>query len=185
MDMNENLLEQLEQRVWPHGERRDTWMIVDAARDRRIYPLILNCHLDHSCLYTGAPQTLEMVAPYLVRLDYGYRDTYRFLEPGWGHQWGILLRCDTRLERLRSHLRRLLTVRDPAGKRLLFRYYDPRVLRLYLPSCLAPELREVFGPIECFWCEGESTTDLIEFQFRNSSLAERTLSLASRTRPEC
>ena len=177
--MTQDLLERLEQRVWPRGERRDTWMIVDAARDRRIYPLILSCHLDHACLYTGAPRTLEMVAPYLLRLDHGYRDTYKFLEQGWGNSWGVILRCDTRLERLRTHLRRLLTVRDPGGKRLLFRYYDPRVLRLYLPTCLEPELREMFGPIQYFWCESERPDDMLEFQFQGGRLQQQKLPLAT------
>jgi hypothetical protein len=30
---------------------------------------------------------------------------------------------------------------------LLFRYYDPRVLRVYLPSCRPSELETVFGPV--------------------------------------
>jgi hypothetical protein len=176
--MTKESLARLEQHIWPRGEQRDAWMIVDAARDRRVYSLILSCHLDQACLYTGAPHALEAVAPYLVRLEYGYRDTYKFLERGWGNSWGVLLRCDTRLERLRTHLRHLLTVRDPAGRRLLFRYYDPRVLRLYLPSCLDPELRELFGPVECFWCEGESPGNLLEFERKDSSLVQRTVSLA-------
>ena len=170
-------LERIERRLWPQGERRDTWMIVDAARDQRVYPLILACHLDYSCLYTAAPRSLEHVAPYLVRLDYEDRDTRGFLERGWGNSWGVLLRSDARLERLRGHLRRLLTVRDPAGRRLLFRYYDPRVLRLYLPSCWDPELREIFGPIERFWCEDRSGRELLEFAYDGALLERRSLPL--------
>jgi Domain of unknown function (DUF4123) len=168
-------IELIEKHVWPRQERRDIWMIADAARDRRIYSLILSCHLDHSCLYTGAPPELENVAPYLIRLDYQYRDTYKFLEQGWGNSWGILLRCDARMERIRSHLRRLLTVRDARGKRMLFRYYDPRVLRIFLPTCVESELREVFGPIECFWTEAES--GMTEFQMQGSRLIERSVAL--------
>ena len=152
-------------------------MIVDAARDRRIYPMLLGCHLDQTCLYTNAPAALEGVAPYLVRLDHEYHDTHKLLEHGWDNSWGVMLRCDTRMERLRSHLRRLLMVHNQAGKRLLFRYYDPRVLRVFLPTCREIELREVFGPIECFWCENESPESMLEFRMQGGKLMRNAVPL--------
>jgi len=45
----------------------------------------------------------------------------------------VFLRTETGIEQLRKHLRGFLRVRDEAGRRLIFRYYDPRVLRVYLP----------------------------------------------------
>jgi hypothetical protein len=176
--MTRETLLRLEQHAWPRGERRDMWMIADAARNPRIYPLLLSCHLEHTCLYTNAPPVLEPVAPYLVRLDHEYRDTRRLLELGWDDNWGVMLRCDTRMERLRSHLRRLLMVRNQAGKRLLFRFYDPRVLRVYLPTCVEIELREVFGPIECFWCESGSPGSILEFRMQGSRLLQTSVDLS-------
>lgn len=58
------------------------------------------------------------------------------------------------METLRRHFRRLLHVRSEDGEKLYFRYYDPRVLRLYLPSCTSVELKEVFGPVGRFVLEG-------------------------------
>jgi len=46
---------------------------------------------------------------------------------------------------MRQHFRRFITVHDESGKPLLFRYYDPRVLRTFLPTCNAKELAEIFG----------------------------------------
>jgi hypothetical protein len=95
---------------------------------RRIFPMLLECHLQYSCLYTEpVPPALEIVAPYLVQLDYEYRDTRRFLTQAWGNSWGIFLKCDASLNSLRRHLRGFLVVGDPNGGRLVFRYYDPRV----------------------------------------------------------
>ena len=54
---------------------------------------------------------------------------------------------DATLEELRRHFRKFLKVEDPKGKSLIFRYYDPRVLRVYLPTCNAMELQTVFGPV--------------------------------------
>jgi hypothetical protein len=170
----------LEQRFWPRGERRDVWMIVDAARSSRIYPLLLECHLEYKCLYSGAiAPEVKLAAPYLIQLEHQDRDTRRFLTSGWGNSWGIILKCDTNIERLRRHLRTLLQVRNPKGKRLLFRYYDPRVLRLYLPSCLLTELRRVFGPVERFWTEDETEQTLLEFGFNGAKLLSRALPLSS------
>jgi len=64
---------------------------------------------------------------------------------------------------MRRHLRRFLIVRAPDGKRLYFRYYDPRVLSVYLPTCNAAELQYIFGPVRQFVCEGPDPTVLLRF----------------------
>ncbi len=154
----------LEKHLWPKGNRRDIWMILDAARDPRIFGMLLESYLDYECLYGGfVPRALEAVAPYLVQLEYEDRRTRRLLDYAWGSSWGVFLKCDTRLDLLRRHLRGFLTVRDPSGQRMIFRYYDPRVLRVYLPSCAGEELRTVFGPIEGFWTEAENQDNLLRF----------------------
>jgi hypothetical protein len=62
---------------------------------------------------------------------------------------------------------------------MVFRYYDPRVLRVYLPTCVTVELRTVFGPIECFWMEGESPEKMLEFCFLDRRLEERTWAIGN------
>ncbi|HWB97163.1 MAG TPA: DUF4123 domain-containing protein [Bryobacteraceae bacterium] len=153
-------------------------MIVDAARDRRIFSMLLECHLEHSCLYSGSLHpSLEMVAPYLVQLDYDYRDTHQFIRHAWGNSWGIFLRSGTRMDALRRHLRRFLVVSDPNNRRMVFRYYDPRVLRVYLPTCTSKELQTVFGPIECFWMEHQTPDALLEFRLDRAQLVSRKHSI--------
>lgn len=155
----------IEKLLWPNGNRRDAWMIVDAARDRRIFGLLLECfYSQHTCLFSGdiTPQ-MQLVAPYLVELDYEHQKTRHFLRQAWGNNWGVFLKCEERMATLRRHLRTILVVRDQPGNRLLFRYYDPRVLRVYLPTCTKEELDAVFGPIERFLAEGEETDELLEF----------------------
>ena len=177
-EMNSRELNALEQYLWPKGSRRDVWMIADAARDSRIFSMLLECRLEYSCLYSGPlPSALEIAAPYLVQLDYDYRDTRYFLRRAWGNSWGVFVRCDTRLDKLRRHLRGFLLVHDSRGTRLVFRYYDPRVLRIYLPTCTRAELQTVFGPIESFCMEDEHPGTLLEFGFDQSRLVKRELSL--------
>jgi hypothetical protein len=90
----------------------------------------------------------------------------------------MFLKCDAHANTLKRHLRGFLMVRDPAGKRLVFRYYDPRVLRVYLPTCVDEELQSFFGPIGCFWTEGKAEQNMLEFRLHRGNLVQRTLSLA-------
>jgi hypothetical protein len=182
-------LQAIEHLLWPKGFSRDAWMIVDCARDqKKIFRFLLGCHLEYKCLYAGplAP-ALEMAAPYLIQLESDSDETRQLLELSWGNSWGILLRSGTNLTKLRRHLREFLIVRDPAGRRMAFRYYDPRVLRAYLPTCNSEELRTVFGPIECFWTEdGEDREQILEFRFeKNRVVRERVpLVVGARRRDE-
>jgi hypothetical protein len=175
------MVRQLEECLWPRGFARDVWMIVDSARDRKIFGLLLECfYSTHSSLFaTPLPPQLEPVSPYLVPLDHDDKKTQKFLGNAWGNNWGVFLRCDTSQERLRRHLRSFVSVRDPGGNRLLFRYYDPRILRTYLPTCSNGELEYVFGPIECFWTETKNPDHLLEFRFERGKLVQRTISLAA------
>jgi hypothetical protein len=180
--MTSEWLSRIERRFWPQGFRRDIWMIVDAARDRRIFPMLQEFHLEHYCLYSGTlPPALEVAAPYLLQLDYDDPDTLSFLGHAWGKSWGVFLKCDTHANALRRHLRGFLMVHDPAGNRLVFRYYDPRVLRVYLPTCTSDELRTVFGPIERFWMENEEPGIVLDYSFDQTHLIDRRFSL---DRPE-
>jgi hypothetical protein len=176
--MTDESLARIEEILWPEGPSQNIWMILDGARSIEIFRMLLACHLEYSCLYSGSlPAELEMAAPYLVQLDHGYRDTHHFIQRAWGNSWGVFLRSDTSLKKLRRHLREFLIVRDERGNRLAFRYYDPRVLRVYLPTCTTSELRTVFGPIECFWTESESRARMLEFCFREPVLEERVFAM--------
>jgi Domain of unknown function (DUF4123) len=178
------MVTQLEQCLWPKGFARDVWMIVDSARDRRIFGLLLDCFYSNlsSLFATPLPPQLESVAPYLFPLDYDDKKTRKFLSNAWGRNWGVFIRCDTSQDRLRRHLRSFVSVRDPRGRRLLFRFYDPRVLRTYLPTCSSQELGYVFGPIECFWTESKIAEHLLEFRFDRGMLVQRTVSLVAGVR---
>jgi len=143
-----------------------TWAILDGARDERIVPAVERSYQDKCCLFAGniSPQ-LKAVAPYLVRLDPGEYLSETVLENGWGNAWGVFFSSSASLETLRKHFRRFLRVTDEAGRRLLFRFYDPRVLSIYLPTCNNEELTTIFGPIDRFVLEGDEGAKLVEYRF--------------------
>jgi hypothetical protein len=154
--------------LWPTGrDEYGTWVyaLVDAARDVSIYPLIRSESLmTYACLYAGSvPWEMKRVAPHLVLLDRDSEFTNSLIELGWGESWAVYLRCSALPDELRHHFRRLLRVRDERGKTYLFRFYDPRVLRVYLPTCTQAELQSVFGPVDRFIVEGDEPATAIEF----------------------
>ena len=101
------------------------------------------------CLYRGEiePDIAE-VAPYLVELipDTTFTD-WLLTEGTGGKHWGIFARSPFSLTEMRKHFRKFLTVYDEAGNPMLFRYYDPRVLVKFLPTCDAESLRDLFGRV--------------------------------------
>lgn len=180
--MTDQWVARIEEILWPEGPRQNIWMILDGARTIEIFRMLLACHLEYACLYGGAlTSELEMAAPYLVQLDHGYKDTREFIQRAWGNSWGVFLRSETSLKKLRRHLRQFLIVRDERGSRLVFRYYDPRVLRVYLPTCTASELRTFLGPIQAFWTESHVFEDILVFQPEGGNLMRRTIPLDSRS----
>ena len=82
----------IEQQLWPNGSNRDVYMILDGARDRRIYSDLMNSHLIYSCLYSGdLAFELEVAAPHLVQLEFEDKFTRGLIEKSWGTSWGVLL----------------------------------------------------------------------------------------------
>lgn len=161
------------------GERPEVFALLDGARHPQILTALRRSRLDHRCLFEGrvAP-ALAVAAPYLVHLAPRARLSRELLKQGWGESWGVFLRSRAILQELHRHFRELLMVEDPTGKHLFFRFYDPRVLRVYLPTCTPGELEQVFGPVDSFCLESEEGDALLECSFDRRRLQVRRLELA-------
>jgi hypothetical protein len=148
------------------GPALPLWMVLDAARDEAVYPFVREHFPDAACLYSGEPaEALRTVAPYLVRLYPDRPASHELVSRAWGENWGIFAAAQARPEQLRRHFRYFLRVRDDRGRHLLFRFYDPRVLRVYLQSCNVRELWLFFGIISAFFAEGEDPATLLRFRY--------------------
>lgn len=109
--------------------------IVDTARDPRLHRLV-TASPNHACLFEGEiAEPLDSAAPYLVEItdDTPLKAAWR--GEGWGKAWGILVKSSLPLKELRRHLRKFLMAQLPDGQVVFFRYYDPRVWRVYWPTC--------------------------------------------------
>ncbi|MGY6563511.1 MAG: DUF4123 domain-containing protein [Halomonadaceae bacterium] len=61
--------------------------------------------------------------------------------------WGLLLASQETPEALAMHYRRWLTILNPQGDEVLFRFYDPDVLPHFLGAFDSHEYRQWFGPV--------------------------------------
>jgi hypothetical protein len=176
---NREFVGKLKTALWPEDSIRpvNMWAVLDGAKDERIYNLVTRCYLGKCCLFAGelSPE-LERAAPHLVQVSPRDGVSDSLLTLGWGRAWGIFIQSDDSIRTLRRHLRTLLRVKDEAGRYLLFRYYDPRVLRVYLPTCLDPELKSMFGSsITRFCLESEDSDSIVSFELDSNERLKETV----------
>lgn len=115
-------------------------------------------------LFQGeAAQAMAQVAPYLVALDPASAYLESWVE-WWGNNAGVLLTTAVDEPTLFQHLRSVFVVQDETGQEHFFRYYDPRVLRVFLPTCSPGEKTEFFGPVSCYFVEGTDPESLLTFR---------------------
>ena len=156
------------------------YALLDAARDESIYPEIVKSGLESACLFQGEnARKLAWVAPYLVALRRDDPFTQWVVENGWEKSWGVFAGSPSTLNELKRHFRTFLTVYDEEGSSLYFRYYDPRVLRVYLPTCNASELGVVFGPIEYYLLEHDDPGFVSRFRNASGVLRQEKLRIAT------
>jgi hypothetical protein len=88
-----------------------------------------------------------------------------------GQSWGIQCLSPRALTDVRRHFRHFLQAKTPDGTVGLFRFFDPRVWRVYLPTCDSAELKRWFNSIEEFRCEDVNPHRVVRYHFENGKLA--------------
>lgn len=152
------------------------YAILDSARDPLVLATLLDFEEQYQSLYEGAKgDQLASSAPYLVALRHDSWLLETLVEEGWGNSWGVYLTCDKPFDEVRKHLRHFLLVDLDGRKPVYFRYYDPRVLRPFLPSCTPQEAAEFFGPIRSFSMESEDAKSMLTFAFHGGTIQRREL----------
>lgn len=147
------------QELGPEAERGALFAVLDAARDDRIQVLLRESVDEYDSLYQGIKaETMAEVAPYLVKLRRDSRLLRRLIDEGWGGAWGVYLVCESPLRDVRAHFRKLLFVSNEEDDEVrYFRFYDPRVLRIFVPTCTVRQEDEFYGEIKRFLCEDEAS----------------------------
>ena len=106
--------------------------------------------------------------PELIRVDQSTLET--ILSSGDNTPWGVFVMSKADPEALRVHFRRFLVVQLPDGEHWYFRFYDPRLLPVYIAKCNAWELEQFFGPVRGFATPAspESSITVLSYESKNS-----------------
>ncbi|HMP93077.1 MAG TPA: DUF4123 domain-containing protein [Phnomibacter sp.] len=152
--------------------------IIDGARALSRIASLTDTGIKHQNLYKGKQgDALAPVAPYLFEYHLQHAVHRAFCSNALGNAWGLLCYADVSFEEMHMHLRKLLVVQTEAYKKLYFRFYDPRVLRIFLPTCNAAQLVEIFGPVQYFLMEDDEPDNLIKFWLEHKSLQYQRMAL--------
>lgn len=123
---------------------------MDGSRDKDIYYFLNNSDLEHYCLFEGQLSfDLASASPYVVELEKDNQKSWELFEKAWGNHWGVFVigGKDYKLSTLRRNCRKIAYVKTSKNKKYIFRYFDPRILSTYLPTCDETEANQVFGEI--------------------------------------
>jgi hypothetical protein len=134
-------------KLWPEPPGR-LYCVLDTAADPGLYDgLVLLAATERiDCLYEGeSARGLADAAPYLIALE---PDGAAFDWLWSKRRHLVFLDSAASFADVRAHLRRLTRVRTDDGRFLLFRFYDPSTLRLFLLTCDGDALADLFGPLD-------------------------------------
>jgi hypothetical protein len=162
------------------------FLLLDAARNPGLPLRLKAANAQHECLYQG-PTAAELwfVAPYLLRCERGSPLLTWLLANGWGESWGVFASAAVDLASLRQHFRKLLLVKlDGEDANFYFRFYDPRVLRIFLPTCTPEQVVEFFGPIHSFVTEDRGPAGGVKFRLSPIGLVQELLPCSPSVAPQ-
>jgi hypothetical protein len=154
------------------------YAVIDGSAVPQLRTRIARSGCLSACLNRGelAPE-VAAASPWLVQLDRDTPLTGWFLREGWGQGWGILALSPADIATMRRHFRSVLVVTLPDGRLVQFRWYDPRVLRAYLPTCTGEEAAIMFGPAQQYFTEGDDSNLLLQFTRAEHGVSATPLTL--------
>lgn len=154
------------------------YTVLDAARDPSLLPLLQQSGEKYVSLYQGKlGEELAAVAPYLVALSPRGPFAEELVCRGWGNAWGIYLVARVPMKEVRDHLRHFLMVKNEDDDELYFRFYDPRVLRVFLPACTRDEAAQLVGPVMWYLLEDDAPDTLLQMSVSADGLKTEKTSL--------
>jgi hypothetical protein len=128
----------------------------------------------------GANGYLADIGPHLLQADDVLMKWY--VENGHGNAWGMIIQTKAALSDCLEHFRQFLFKKEN-GSRLFFRFYDPRVLKVFLPTCKANQLTDFFGPVEAFITESDNPDKAIQFRVEQGILKKQEIALPATASP--
>ena len=156
------------------------YFIADGARmNTKINDFSVYNANPHSVFSGTDDEPISEVGPFLVEVAGNKSVIEWLLNEGKGDSWGVFFNSNADFKTLFAHLQKLVTVVDEEGREMYFRYYDPRVIKLFLPTCDEKQLSEFFGPITEFYAEDLNGDQYLTFSLTGNKLVTRSFSITN------
>jgi len=141
------------------------YVIVDSARNDEVFKYFLTDNVTFKSLFDGKMDIKYYgVSGFLVECKNDSTLFNWLTDKAWGSNCCIFLISKTSFDEVLKHFQKFIRVYLEDDDIVYFRFYDPRVLRVYLPTCNNKEIKTFFGEIESFFAESENPQFLTEFQ---------------------
>jgi len=138
--------------------------ILDAARSDEVLAKLAQGEVEYESLFRGRKEEqLFAFSPFLVLCKEKTELVQWLASEAWAQSMGVFFTSSDSFKNLFNHFQKFLMVREEGGDEMYFRFYDPRVLRVYLPTCTAQELNQFFGNVVRFVLESEDGESILSF----------------------
>ena len=128
------------------------YAVIDGAACPDLRFKLYDWEPNSACLWSGALEPdLEEVAPYLVLLDRESTFTHWLVSHGWNNNWNIFVNSTLDFKAFKKQIRKFLRVKSPERKNMVFRFYDPRVLDVFLENIETTQKEMFFQGINNFY----------------------------------
>jgi hypothetical protein len=124
------------------------YAITDGADEPLLRTMIPQLGQLRACPVVAAGTPEQELTPYVVAVDPMLLDWLR--RNVWSKPWGVFVLAESDLASLAQHFARFLLITLPDGENWFFRFYDPRLLQVFLPNCSAEELSAFCAPVRAF-----------------------------------
>lgn len=167
-------LDEIKQRLFDNRTR--LYCILDGVMVPELPMRLYQGQIPSYCLFTGElPPDLVYAAPYLAYLSPDSKFADWVLAEGIGKHWGIFVHSRRSIIEMRRHFTALTQAYDERGNPMRFRYYDPRVLKKFLPTCNGGELKMLFGEADAIFVEADNGDGIIRYRIADGKLETRLL----------
>ena len=170
----------------PDGER-SLYAIIDAGRDPYVIPHMLEAMASNvECLFKGnAKKDLGDQTAWIAEIDRHERLLEWLIEEGWSKRQALFALSDLPLKRFATHLRKFTKVIDADGIEHFFRFYDPQVLRQYLPV-FDQKQHDLFfrGITACFVEDNRDPAMILRYRSEDGALVSEAVEIDRLVRQE-
>lgn len=161
-------------------DRARTYCVLDGAAVEGLPTVLYKMKPPNHCLIKGelAPDVVHL-APYVALMIPGSDFADWAIDTGLGGNKGVFVQTRFSIREMRKHFQGLMTVCDEEGNPLLFRFYDPRVFRKFLPTCDPEQVEAFFGNVDKFFVEDETGDGVLVYSHLEGILEVKELELSS------